>query len=68
MSGIFGTQVRKIKSVFQAKGKTGKHITGTVSYGYLWDEARENWIIDEEAAAVVRRIFSMTMRVLARTK
>jgi len=52
---------KKIKSVFQAKGKTGKHITGTVSYGYLWDEARENWIIDEEAAAVVRRIFSMTM-------
>lgn len=52
---------KKIKSVFQAKGKSGKHLTGTVSYGYLWDEKRENWIVDEEAAAVVRRIFSMTM-------
>ena len=52
---------KKIKSVFQAKGKSGKHLTGTVSYGYLWDEKRENWIIDEEAAAVVRRIFSLTM-------
>ena len=52
---------KKIKSVFQAKGKTGKHLTGTVSYGYLWDEKREHWIVDEEAAAVVRRIFSMTM-------
>ncbi|WP_457944102.1 DUF4368 domain-containing protein [Caproiciproducens sp. LBM24188] len=53
---------RKIKSVFKAKGMTGKHLTGTVIYGYLWaDEKRERWIVDEEAAAVVRRIFAMTM-------
>ncbi|WP_326975426.1 recombinase family protein [Caproicibacter sp. BJN0012] len=53
---------RKIKSVFKAKGMTGKHLTGTVIYGYLWaDEKREQWIVDEEAAAVVRRIFAMTM-------
>ena len=52
---------RKIKSVFKAKGMSGKHVTGTVIYGYLWDEKRENWIVDEEAAAVVRRIFSMTL-------
>ena len=52
---------RKIKSVFKAKGMSGKHMTGTVIYGYLWDEKRENWIVDEEAAAIVRRIFSMTL-------
>ena len=53
---------RKIKSTFKAKGMTGKHLTGTVIYGYLWaDEKRERWIVDEEAAAVVRRIFAMTM-------
>ena len=53
---------RKIKSVFKAKGMTGKHLTGTVIYGYLWaDEKREQWIVDEEAAAIVRRIFAMTM-------
>ena len=52
---------RKIKSVFKAKGMSGKHLTGTVIYGYLWDEKRENWIVDEEAAAVVRRIFAMTL-------
>ena len=53
---------RKIKSVFKTKGMTGKHLTGTVIYGYLWaDEKREQWIIDEEAAAVVRHIFAMTM-------
>ena len=52
---------RKIKSVFKAKGVTGKHLTGLVIYGYLWDEKREHWLIDEEAAAVVHRIFAMTM-------
>ncbi len=51
---------RKIKSVFKAKGMSGKHMTGTVIYGHLWDEKRENWIVDEETAAV-RRIFSMTL-------
>ena len=52
---------KKIKSVFKAKGMSGKHLTGTVIYGYLWDEKRENWIVDEEAAAVVRQIFRWTM-------
>ena len=52
---------RKIKSVFKAKGMSGKHLTGTVIYGYLWDEKREHWLVDEEAAAVVRRIFAMTL-------
>ena len=52
---------RKIKSVFKAKGMSGKHMTGTVIYGYLWDEKRENGIVDEEAAAIVRRIFAMTL-------
>ena len=52
---------RKIRSVFKSKGMSGKHLTGTVIYGYLWDEKREHWLVDEEAAAVVRRIFSLTM-------
>ena len=26
---------RKIRSTFQSKGKSGKHLTGTVIYGYL---------------------------------
>ena len=52
---------RKIRSVFKAKGMSGKHLTGTVIYGYLWDEKREHWLVDEEAAEVVRRIFSLTL-------
>lgn len=52
---------RKIKSTFKTKGMSGKHCTGTVIYGYLWDEKRENWLVDDEAAEVVKSIFRMTM-------
>ena len=52
---------RKIRSVFKSKGMSGKHLTGTVIYGYLWDEKREHWLVDEEAAEVVRHIFALAM-------
>ena len=47
---------RIIRSTFQSKGKSGKHLTGTVIYGYLWNEARDQWLVDPEAAEVVKRI------------
>ena len=47
--------------MFKSKGMSGKHLTGTVIYGYLWDEKREHWLVDEEAAAVVRHIFALAM-------
>jgi DNA invertase Pin-like site-specific DNA recombinase len=52
---------RKIRSTFQSKGKSGKHLTGVVPYGYLWNETRDQYIVDEEAAEVVRSIFQMTV-------
>ena len=52
---------RKIRSTFQAKGKSGKHLTGTVIYGYLWNETRDQWIVDKEAAEIVKRIYQMTI-------
>lgn len=53
---------KKIKSVFQAKGRSGKHVASCPPYGYLKDENDPNqWIIDEEAAEVIRRIFKMTL-------
>lgn len=52
---------RKIRSTFQSKGKSGKHLTGTVIYGYLWNEARDQWLVDPEATDVVKRIFAMTI-------
>ena len=52
---------RKIRSTFQSKGKSGKHLTGTVIYGYLWNETRDQWLVDPEAADVVKCIFAMTI-------
>jgi DNA invertase Pin-like site-specific DNA recombinase len=53
---------RKIKAVLHAKGNDGKHMTNTAVYGYRKSPDDKNqWIIDEEAAAVVRRIFRMTI-------
>ena len=38
------------------------HVASTTPYGYLKDKDDPNvWIVDEEAAVVVRRIFHMTM-------
>jgi hypothetical protein len=38
----------------------GLRCSGSISYGYLADKDDKNkWVIDEEAAAVVRRIFQM---------
>jgi len=52
---------RKLKSSFKTKGMSGKHTTGFVLYGYYWDEKRENWLVDEESAEIVRSIFRLTM-------
>ena len=52
---------RKIRSTFQSKGKIGKHLTGLVIYGYLWNETRDQWLVDEYAAGIVKRIFAMTI-------
>lgn len=53
---------RKIRSVYHAKGMEGKHTSSHPLYGYLKSPSDPNqWIVDEEAAAVVRRIFRMTI-------
>ena len=51
---------RKIKSVLRNKGMEGKHLTSNAIYGYKKDPENNNhWLVDEEAAAVVRRIFQL---------
>ena len=53
---------RKIKSVLHAKGRDGKHLTNSALYGYRKSaDNKHQWIIDDEAANVVRRIFNMTI-------
>lgn len=51
---------KKIRAVFKAKGNSGKHLTTNPPFGYKKDpDDKDKWIIDEEAAATVRRIFQM---------
>ena len=52
---------RKITAHYRAKGNEGKRLTTSPIYGYAYDEKRENWIIDEGTANVVRRIFALTI-------
>ena len=53
---------RKITAVLRAKGKEGKPITSNPPYGYVKDSEDKNvWLVDEEAAEIVRRIFRMAV-------
>lgn len=53
---------RKTLISFQARSDAGQPISGIAPYGYKKDPKDiHHWIIDEEAAAVVRRIFNMTV-------
>ena len=53
---------KKIRAVNQMKAEQGKRISPTVPYGYMKDpDNREHWLIDEPAADVVRKIYSMCL-------
>ena len=55
-------QSRKVSAAYKIKGNSGKHTSTHAIYGYKKDpEDKDHWIIDEEAAAVVRRIFQMSI-------
>ena len=51
---------KKIKAVKRSKGMSGKPVTSKPVYGYLMDED-ENFIIDEEAAPVVKQIYQLCL-------
>ena len=51
---------KKIRAVMRAKGNAGEHLCSNPPYGYMKDPAdKKKWIVDEEAAAVVKRIFDL---------
>ena len=53
---------KKTRAAFQAKGNSGKPTTCIPIYGYKRDpEDKDHWLVDEEAAAVVRRIFRLSI-------
>jgi DNA invertase Pin-like site-specific DNA recombinase len=49
---------RKIRAINDTRTKNGKHVTGSVPYGYLRDKNQKSvWVLDAEAAPIVERIF-----------
>ena len=53
---------RKIRAVQKAKGERGERLTVHVPHGYMKNpENPKEWIIDEEAAQVVKKIFTLCM-------
>ena len=51
---------KKIRAVMRSKGNAGEHLCTNPPYGYRKDPAdKKKWIVDEEAAEVVKRIFDL---------
>ena len=51
---------KKIRAVIRAKGNAGEHLCTNPPYGYMKDPAdKKKWIVDEEAAEIVKRIFDL---------
>ena len=52
---------KKVRAVMKAKGTNGKHLGGP-PYGYRADpQDKDHWILDEDAAPVVKRIFDLAI-------
>ena len=53
---------KKVRAIKRAQGMAGKHTAVHALYGYKKDpDNPEKWVIDEEAAEIVRRIFRLTI-------
>ena len=53
---------RKIRAVNKAKGERGERLTTNIPYGYKrHSDNPKEWVIDEEAAQVVKKIFALCM-------
>ena len=53
---------KKIRAVMKSKGEAGEHLCTNPPYGYMKDpDNKKQWIVDEEAAEVVKRIFALCL-------
>lgn len=50
---------RKIRAVMKAKAERGERLGTRAPYGYIKDPETKKLAVDDEAAAIVRRIFAM---------
>ena len=53
---------KKVSTALRAQMETGKFRNRNLPYGYLWNEDKTSYVVDEEAAAVVRQIFEWKLR------
>ncbi len=53
---------KKIRAVMKSKGEAGEYLCTNPPYGYMKDpENPKKWIVDEEAAQIVRRIYALCL-------
>ena len=53
---------KKIRAVMKSKGEAGEYLCTNPPYGYRKDPAnKKRWIVDGEAAEVVKRIFALCL-------
>ena len=48
---------KKVSTALRAQMETGSFRNRNLPYGYLWNEDKTAYVVDEEAAAIVRQIF-----------
>lgn len=53
---------KKIRAVNQMRAANGKRVSSNIPYGYMKNpDNRDEWLIDEPAAEVVRKIFALCL-------
>ena len=53
---------KKIRAVMKSKGEAGEYLCTNPPYGYMKDpDNKKKWIVDGEAAEIVKRIFALCL-------
>jgi len=51
---------KKVRATWQSKGRSGEHLNPMPPYGYMKNpDNPKKWIVDEEAAAIVQKVYSL---------
>ena len=53
---------KKVSTALRAQMETGTFRNRNLPYGYLWNEDKTAYVVDEDAAAVVRQIFEWKLQ------
>ncbi len=60
---------KKIRAVFQSKANRGERVASSVPYGYKRSKEKKNqWVVDEPAAKIVRYIYELCLSGLGPTQ